>query len=285
MNSKRQPENRYSNTAVQTRPFSGEWPVTLLKGLSVAAAIAVMGLVFVSGYDWLTGCSYFRAESVDIKGAERLGQKQILEAAKISKGVNILSVNLNTARKRLLALPWVAEAEIRRDLPDAFAISVTEHRPVAVIELGSRFLVNSSGEIFKEAGSGESGELPLITGAKYRDWEEGGTVETRVADSVMSVLNRGRGSGSVLPAERVQRIEVDRELGLTVITEDFPAEKIYMGFGGYENKYRRLSKIFSYLERRGASSRFEEIDLRYPDRIVAKPAEAKKDLTKRQKEA
>lgn len=285
MNSKRQQENHYSKTAVQTRPFYDGGPVTLLKGLSVAAAIAVMGLVFVSGYYWLTGCSYFRAESVEITGAERLDQKQILEAAKISKGVNILSVNLSTARKRLLALPWVAEAEIRRDLPDAFAISVTEHRPVAVIGLGSRFLVNSSGEIFKEADSGEFEELPLITGAKYRDWEDGDNTEKKVAESVMSVLNRGAGSDSVLPAERIQRIEVDRELGLTVITEDFPAEKIYMGFGGYESKYRRLSKIFSYLERRGASAKFEEIDLRYPDRIVAKPAEAEKVLTKRQKEA
>ncbi|MFW6334025.1 MAG: cell division protein FtsQ/DivIB [Desulfosalsimonas sp.] len=281
MNSKRQPENRYINTAVQTRTFSDRWPVTLLKGLSFAAAIAVMGLVFVSGYGWLTGCSYFRAESIEITGAERLGQKQILEAAKISKGVNILSVNLSTARKRLLALPWVAEVEIRRDLPDAFAINVTEHRPVAVIELGSRFLMNSSGEIFKEAGSGDFTELPLITGAQYRDWKDGG----KVAESVMSVITRGKGSESVLPAERIQRIEVDRELGLTVITEDFPAEKIYMGFGGYESKYLRLSKIFSYLERRGASSRFEEIDLRYPDRIVAKPAEAKKVLIKGQKEA
>ncbi|MFP4158102.1 MAG: cell division protein FtsQ/DivIB [Desulfobacterales bacterium] len=255
--------------------------MTLLKGLSVAAAIGVMGLVFASGYGWLTGCSYFRAESIEITGAERLGQKQILEAAKISKGVNILSVNLSTASKRLLALPWVAEVEIRRDLPDSFAINVTEHRPMAVIELGSRFLVNSSGEIFKEAGSGDFTELPLIKGAEYRDWKDGG----KVAESVMSVITRGKGSESVLPAERIKRIEVDRELGLTVITEDFPAEKIYMGFGGYENKYLRLSKIFSYLERRGASSRFEEIDLRYPDRIVAKPAEAKKVLIKGQKEA
>ncbi|MFW6080713.1 MAG: cell division protein FtsQ/DivIB [Desulfosalsimonas sp.] len=258
---------------------------TLLKGFSAAAAVAVMSLVFVSGYDWLTGCSYFRAETVDISGVERVGKKQVLEAARISKGVNVLSVNLSTARKRLLALPWVADAEIRRDLPGAFSITVTEHMPVAVIEMGKRFLVNSRGEIFKEAGSEEFGELPLITGAEYRDWKEDGTGETKVAESVMSVLALGLEQNSVVPSDSIREIEVDRELGLTVKTVNFPAETIHLGFSGYERKYRRLEKIFSYLERRGASAEFEEIDLRYQDRIVAKPAEAEKDLTKGQKEA
>ncbi|MCF8110430.1 MAG: FtsQ-type POTRA domain-containing protein [Desulfobacteraceae bacterium] len=284
VSSKKFRENRYRKAEGQPRATTARWPVVFLKFFSVATAIAVMSLVFIFGYDWITQWEYFSAEKIEVSGLKRLDREQALRAAKISEGINILSVNLAAARKRMLALPWVAGAEIRREFPDIFRIKIYEHTPVAVIELGRSFLVNAEGQIFKETDREQFRNLPVISGAKYQHWKDDVNGKTRMSESVMFVLNRGMKDHAVLPYESIVEIQADPELGLTVITGQYPARKIHLGFGEYESKYTRLSKLFSYLERRGVAG-FEEIDLRYRDRIVAKPAKDQANLTRRQKEA
>ncbi len=279
-NNKRTRDNRYKKGARQVRVFPAGWPVALLKLFSAAAAIGVMSLLFVFGHDWITQCEYFRAATVEVSGIERLDRKHVLETAKIAEGVNLLSVNLNISRKRLLALGWVADAEIRRELPDTLIIKVREHTPVAVIELGKSFLVNGAGEIFVETEKEKFRDLPVISGVKYQDWKADSGDGKGMSESVMDVLRLGRAKDSVLPCAFIKRIQVDRELGLTVVTRDFPAERIHLGFGGYESKYHRMSRIFIYLNRRGAEPAFEKVDLRYKDRIVARPAGDQMNLTK-----
>ncbi|MFP3998413.1 MAG: cell division protein FtsQ/DivIB [Desulfobacterales bacterium] len=285
LNKKRLRENRYRKAAGQSAAVPAGWPVVFLKLFSAAAAIAVMSLVFVFGYDWVTQCDFLSAQTIEIKGIKELERKQVLEAAKISEGVNILSVNLSTARRRMLSLAWAAEAEIRREFPDKFMIRIREHEPVAVIELGKIFLVNAEGEIFREADRQQFPELPLIAGAEYEDWVADNDRNTKVCESVMFVIARARQDSSVLTSGNIEKIMVDRELGLTLITGEYPAEKIHLGFGEYESKYQRLSKIISFLNQRGADVEFKEIDLRYRDRIVARPAGEAGNLTTQQKGA
>lgn len=282
---KRTRENRYKQ-ARQSAPVSGgRWPATLLKFLSGAAAIGVMSLLFIFGHDWLTQCDYFRAETVQVSGTRRLSDKQIMETAKIKEGANILSINLATARKRLLALSWIAAAEIRREFPGTIMIRVREHNPMAVIDLGKPFLVNARGEIFMEAQKEQFSDLPVIKGADYQDWKSGESGNTSVSEAVMSVLQLGGQSQSVVPVSRIDRIHVDPELGVTLQTSGFPAARIHLGYGQYAVKYRRLAKIFKYCGRNETPREFAEIDLRYPDRIVASPAKAQTDQAKPQKEA
>ncbi|MFP4453012.1 MAG: cell division protein FtsQ/DivIB [Desulfobacterales bacterium] len=285
LNKKRLRENRYRKAAGQSAAVPAGWPVVFLKLFSAAAAIAVMSLVFVFGYDWVTQCDFLSAQTIEIKGIKQLERKQVLEAAKISEGVNILSVNLSTARRRMLSLAWAAETEIRREFPDKFMIRIREHEPVAVIELGKIFLVNAEGEIFREADRQQFPELPLIAGAEYEDWVADNDRNTKVCESVMFVIARARQDSSVLTSGNIEKIMVDRELGLTLITGEYPAEKIHLGFGEYESKYQRLSKIISFLNQRGADVEFKEIDLRYRDRIVARPAGEAGNLTTQQKGA
>lgn len=282
---KRTRGNRYKQ-ARQSTPVSGvRWPGTLLKFLSGAAAIGVMSLLFIFGHDWLTQCDYFRAETVQISGTRRLSDKQIMKTAKITEGVNILSINLATARKRLLALPWIGAAEVRRKFPGTIAIRVREHQPMAVIDLGKPFLVNARGEIFMEAQKAQFPDLPVIEGADYQDWKADKNGNTPVSEAVMSVLQLSGKKQNAVPVDRITRIHVDPELGVTLETSGFPASRIHLGYGSYEIKYQRLSEILDYHRRNDAPKEFAEIDLRYPDRIVASPAKEQTDQAKTQKEA
>ena len=106
-----------------------------LKILGAAATGAAFSLLFVFVFDFLTQSGYFRAEEITVKGRNRLSEPEVLKQAQIASGMNILSVNLAKAGKLLMTHPWIADAEVRRELPSGIHIRITEHKPAAVLDI------------------------------------------------------------------------------------------------------------------------------------------------------
>ena len=59
---------------------------------------------------------------------------------------NILGVDLNEVQSAFLAVPWIADAQVRRRLPDTIEINLTERHPIAY--WGNNKLVDSEGRVF-----------------------------------------------------------------------------------------------------------------------------------------
>lgn len=246
----------------------------LFKSTFLALMVVGMSLMFIFIHDVLTQCDYFKAESITVTGGQRLNRDQILETADIAEGVNLVSLNLKMIRKRLLAHPWIDEADIRRTFPGSIAIRIREQEPMAVLDFGKQFLINNRGVIFKEAQASEMSGLPVMSGIEYSDWKTPETPETEVFVSVLEILNIGRSPKTVLPNTLIKNINVDREIGLTLETYG-PVKKIQLGYGGYRKKYSRLEKILSYVEQDEEMEFIEALDLRNPDHIVARPGKEK----------
>jgi len=262
-------KNRYKKEAKQPRDYRRAMATTL-RAMSGVAVIIGMSLVFVYCHDWITHCDYFRAEKVIVSGTDRLDPVAIQKVANLWEGVNVLSVNLSMVRKRLLSEPWIADVEIRREFPATITIAIREHRPLAVIDLGRPFLINTEGRIFKETEHGRFAQLPIITGIDYLDWRMEGKPGSQVFDAVMDVLLLGSDRAHLLNNERIDQIIVDREIGLTLRTES-PVSVIELGYGDFEKKYQRFTRISDHLNRTEQKQIFYSLDLRNPDRIVARP--------------
>jgi len=243
---------------------------SIFKSVFTVLVITGMSLMFIFGYDVLTQCDYFSAKTLSIEGGRKLTSNQILAAAQITKGVNILSINLKTVRKKLLANPWISQADICRTFPDNITIHIEEEKPMAVLDLGRHFLVNADGIIFKEATEAEASGMPVISGIDYADWTTSELPSTWVSSSVMEVLAMGKSKDGILPNHMIKRIIVDREIGLTLQT-DSPVNVVKLGYGDYKIKYSRLGKILFYMDENDTFQRMAEIDLRNPDCIVARP--------------
>jgi cell division protein FtsQ len=124
-----------------------------LIGFNVVAGLAALlatSCLFILVYDVITQCDYFRAQNLKIAGIQRLTVKQIVQQARVSKGVNVMAVNLSMVRKRLMAHPWIAEAEVRREIPSGLYIRIKEHVPLAIVELDRKYIINEHGQVFKE---------------------------------------------------------------------------------------------------------------------------------------
>ena len=243
---------------------------SIFKSVFTVLVITGMSLMFIFGYDVLTQCDYFSAKTLSIEGGAKLTSNQILASAQITKGVNILSINLKTVRKKLLANSWISQADIYRTFPDNITIHIEEEKPMAVLDLGRHFLVNADGVTFKEATESEASGMPVISGIDYADWTTSELPSTRVSSSVMEVLAMGKSEDGVLPNHMIKRITVDREIGLTLQTES-PVKVVKLGYGDYKIKYSRLGKILIYMDGNDSFQSIAEIDLRNPDCIVARP--------------
>jgi cell division protein FtsQ len=245
--------------------------VLSVKTSVVIAALLLVSFVFIFSYDFLTQCDYFKAEKLVVTGMERLSEKQVLEQAQIKKGINIISLNLSMTRKRLLAHSWITEADVSRDLPTGISIRIKEHQPLAILDLGRKFLINTSGEIFKEMEASDPDQLPMISGLEFSDINTRDKPRSMPFNAVMNVLELGQKCKSVLPYKLIKKVQVDREMGLTIYAFD-RIKEIRIGYHDYANKYDRLKNILVHLKKRRGFSHLESIDLNNLNRIVVHPA-------------
>jgi cell division protein FtsQ len=244
----------------------------LLKSAFLALVMVGMSLVFIFVHDVLTQCDYFKAEKIAVEGERILTREEILKTAEIEKGDNLVAMNLRTIQRKLRSHPWIADADVRRTFPDRIHIRIREQEPLAVLDFGKPFLVNTSGVIFKEAQAAETSGLPVMKGLTYADWKpaENPDTETPVFDSVMDILRISRRSGETPPVTEIKTIHVDREMGLRLEIAG-PVRFVQFGYGGYDKKYGRLSKVLCHIAENEALDTIQAIDLRNPEHIVATP--------------
>lgn len=273
-------KNYYKNSSAIKHSKLMQRLVFFIKITAGFAFITAMSSVFIFGYDLLTQCDYFTANNIIIKGANRLTKDQVIKQAGIQTGSdtkgNILSINLSTARKQLLAHPWIAGAEITRKLPGELNIKIKEQEAIAIIDLGKKFIINTKGEIFKELNVSDfivgypAINYPVISGLEISDINVSGELHSNCFDAVMKVLKLGENPESVLSNRLIKRIHVDREMGVTLYAFN-STKAIKLGFEDYPGKYNRLERVLYYLQNKDGFSDFVSIDLNNLNRIVVNP--------------
>lgn len=276
-----QRRKNYRRRTTAKRGF--RWLGRLAFGIKLAVgitAVAAMTAGFILIHDILTQCDYFKAQTLAIEGMQRLTSAQVARQAQVHAGVNILAVNLSLARKRLLAHPWVADAEVIREIPNGLRIRLKEHRPLAVIDIGEKFLINQHGEIFKEWNPSDPQQLPVISGLDVSDLKlyavplppphPGEAGSTIPFNAVMQVLQLGDQPGSALPNRVIKYIRVDRQMGLSLYAFD-QLKMINLGYNDYAGKYQMLKSLFAYLMHQNHISDFDRLDLNNMNRIVLNP--------------
>ena len=279
---RKQPRKNQRKFKKNKRELKFLGPILLgFKMIVAVAVVAALSVFFILVHDILTQCDYFKISRLTIEGVQRLSEKEIAQQARVGKGVNILAVNLSLVRKRLLAHPWIAEAGVSREIPSGLSIRIKEHMPLAVVDVGKKFLINHSGTIFKAWDAADPADLPVVGGLNVLDLppvygqtdpSEGEFTRERTAPfkAVMKVLRLGRQQGSILPNRSIRQIRVDRQIGLTLYAFD-RIKTINLGYDDYDGKYHMLANLFSHLKHKQSVSDFDRINLNNLNRVVVTP--------------
>ena len=245
------------------------------KVILVLAAFGFFNLVLIFAHDWLTQTDRLGIQAISITGAERLTPAIIKAQAGLTEARNILTVNLTTTRKRLLAHPWIADVQVSRDIPDRLRIHIREHACLAVLDLGRRFLMSAEGDVFKELEPGETHDVPVVSGLRYTDLGLHAEAPTMVMRSVMKILKPRQRSNRRDLVNQIKEIHADPALGLTIFLTDARQPQGYrtvlLGFDDFDEKYATLQKIATYLTKGHRYAGFQSIDLNNLHRIVVNP--------------
>ncbi len=113
----------------------------------------------------VAGCIvFFKANTIEVEGAERYSTEEIIEASGVTVGDNLFLINKFSVINRLLQrLPYLDEVVIRRKLPETLVITVTECVPVAAIPWENEYwIIDQNGKLLEKKGDAES--YPILTG-------------------------------------------------------------------------------------------------------------------------
>ena len=128
-------------------------------------AVVFLGLVV-----W---CAHLAATSrllavqhVSVRGNVRLSVGEIDTLVDGLRGENILQVDLEQYRRRVMDSPWVADVTFGRVLPSTVDVRVKERAPMAIARLGHQlYLVDDAGVIIDEYGAEYRDlDLPIVDG-------------------------------------------------------------------------------------------------------------------------
>lgn len=168
-------------TKASRRPAPPRWRRPALRG---TALIAVLGAV-VGGPVWLwqsgtaeraitstsemivaaSASAGLTVEDVMLEGRHFAKRDDVSRAVNLHRGMPILGFSLADMRARLMALPWIADAQIERRLPDVVHIRLTERQPIALWQRKGRLaLVDNAGEVIHGADLRKFRELMILVG-------------------------------------------------------------------------------------------------------------------------
>lgn len=95
----------------------------------------------------------FELHNVNVRGTNNLNELKIYQIALGDRNRAMPFVDVDALRERLLALSWVEDARVSRQLPDTLVIDVVERKPVAVLQKIDRLVLIDKDGIELEAVS------------------------------------------------------------------------------------------------------------------------------------
>lgn len=227
--------------------------------VQVTGAVAVAAAALVVGYGKVMASERLRVARVDVKGQRFLSEGEVRELLGRAVGENILGLDIAQLKDKLLASPWVADATVRRTLPDALQVEIRERVPLALAELERLYLMDAAGTLIDIYGPRTAGfDLPIVRGLA------GSTGEARRA--------RAERAGALLfdlgdLGSEVSEVEVEDNGDLRVTLRGH-GEVLRLGAPPYRERLASFLELRAEIAARAPRALY--YDLRFRDRIYAK---------------
>ena len=130
----------------------GQLRVRKASGRLSRARLALPGLLLL--LVWIAiarrGAPELEIDRIFVEGNERLSEGEILELIEVHGATNILTLDLDVTKRKLLRSAWVRDVELKRMLPATLTLQIVERTPVAVAALSELYLLAEDGTILDQ---------------------------------------------------------------------------------------------------------------------------------------
>jgi cell division protein FtsQ len=212
----------------------------------------------------------FAVRTVRVEGTVKRNSEQIAASGGLQVGKNIFTIDLESARVRILQDAWIEKATVRRKLPSTITVEVSERDASAAVVVGSElYLCTHDGELFKRVEPGDPTNLVVISGLtadQVANDRPGSVRRIRTALDLMMDYEQ-RGPSKRLPPEEINLGE-DGTIRIMVGKE---AVTLELGHAPYRQKVLRAARVLEEVDRRHAQPSVVFLDNEaHPERVVVR---------------
>lgn len=206
--------------------------------------------------DGLANAAGFRIASVSLTGNKQVTREEIFSAAGISDSASTLFFDVEGARARIKAIPWVADATVRKLLPDRLDITVRERNAFALWQRdGKVSVIAADGSVVSAQPDRSFAALPFVVG---RGAEKNAQAFIGLLDGHPSIRNQVR--AAILVAERRWNLRLHN--GVDVRLPESDVARALQRLADLDRDKKLLTRDIAV------------IDLRIADRVAVRLSEA-----------
>ncbi|MDQ4005178.1 MAG: FtsQ-type POTRA domain-containing protein [Actinomycetota bacterium] len=228
---------------------------------SRSAGMVLMALGLLLGGWLLINSRFFAVQRVMVRGAAEVSSIEVVELAAVPEEANLIRLGVDAVATRVERHPWVAHAEVTRDLPSTLVIRIRERSPAGWLEDGDRILLVAGDGAVLERVERAPGDVPAL-GEGGAGLAPGGTLSR-----VPPVLDV---AATMPPTLLRQADAVAEESQGLVVSLRAGGEAWYGEAGELDGKHRAVASILAWAEEQEVA--VGVIDVRVPSAPTLRPA-------------
>ena len=250
--------------------------VSLRQVWQLVKVVSVLSITVYGGWRGATlllGAPALQISRITMRGNERLSRGEVLALLDGLRGQNILTVDLEEWRARLLASPWVASAELRRLLPGRIDVELQERHPIGIGRLAkSLYLIDAIGVVIDEYGPNYAEfDLPIIDGLAAAPSDGGGVIDVRRVRLAANVMTALQARADI--AAQVSQIDVSDAHDAVVLLEG-DTTLLRLGDADFVDRIQQYLDVGPALRER--VEEIDYVDLRFDERLYVRPVKARR---------
>lgn len=261
-------DRRFRRAQVRPTGRRGAWLRRAWFAARIGGALIVLTLAGWRAVTLVVESPALEVSHVAIHGVDRLSRGETKALIGDLYGRNILGLDLQEWRARLLTSPWVEDAVVRRVLPNTVDVVIQERRPMGLARLGrDLYLVDRHGTVIDTYGPGYADlDLPIIDGLGTPP-RDGPPVVDAARTALAARLIADVASRTQI-ASRVSQIDVRDERDAVVLL-DGDTVLLRLGDRDFAQRLQDYLDVATALKDR--MSAVDTVDLRFGERMYVRP--------------
>ncbi len=214
----------------------------LLVGVCSFILCFVLGFVFIYAYRYVTTAEYFALKNISIQGQERLETDEVLLAASLDKGHNLLDLSLEAVERRITTLPWVEEVTVQRVLPDSLVVSIKERQPIFwTLVQGIVSYTDIAGELIAPVRPDKFVSLPML------EIEQGAEQAKAELPGILHRISEVAWPESL---QSIAKVKLSASQNVEIFFRGKPLH-VFVGMEELDANFERLVQVLADLQGRG----------------------------------
>ncbi len=251
----------------------------LLRGMrlmarAAAAGAVIAGTVMVIVYAFSS--ERFSLKEVNVIGCQRSDAAKLEAVVRREFSGHLLRIGLRDVRDRIERETWVRHADVRRVLPSALEIHISERTPAVIFELNGELMVADHDAVLLDRYSPGYGKLdvPVIRGLTENDLSPSQALagENGARLKLGIKLLEELEAGSPALARNISEVDLSDLTNAKVLLVDDTVE-IFLGDRDFLKRFGIfMANLPQYRELKSQYHEIASVDMRYEGQIIYRPA-------------